>query len=731
MNKRIASLFLCLVMVFSLLTVAVPAMAAPSDPLCTFTVEADKTSANPGDEITFTLYLQQKSTIVGYGLFFDVQSGLNYVENSGIAPSDLNTTMGFLAEWEPGNNLQLMNSHPEGNDFSGTEKIKQFSIKCTVADDAVIGSTLTVALKDVEVGGGSTLSYAMLTNEQISVIPATITVTAAPKPATGISLNKTSTKIYTGSTEKLVATVEPADSTDTKTWESNKPSVASVDSDGNVNAVAPGTAIITVKAGSVSASCTVTVEDAPCAHTNIKHHAAKESTCTVRGNDAYDECEDCHKIFTSDGEIPFLGLKEHQGGTADCQHKAECSVCHNPYGNLGDHNYTSKTKNAETLKTAGTCNDEAVYYYSCSVCGRVEHSDSHTFKGDKNPSNHTGGTLTLVSTPATCTASGIKAHYECACGEWFWDSTANLLISDHSDVIEPATGHDYSADWKSDSSKHWHECSKCEDHKDEASHIPGAAATETQNQVCTECGHIITPALGHTLTLVATPATCTASGIKAHYECACGEWFWDSTANLLISDHADVIEPATGHDYSADWKSDSSKHWHECSKCEDHKDEASHIPGAAATETQNQVCTECGHIITPALGHDLVLVPAVSATHTENGTIEHYKCRVCEKMFADATGTVELSSADIVTLATGHEYEWKIDKEASATESGLKHEECKICGDKKPAVEIPATGTSKSPKTGENIMLLIALFFVSAGAAAGTVVYSRKRKSEK
>ena len=46
MNKRITSLALAFVMVLSLLANAVPVLAAPTDPLVTFTVEADKTSAN-------------------------------------------------------------------------------------------------------------------------------------------------------------------------------------------------------------------------------------------------------------------------------------------------------------------------------------------------------------------------------------------------------------------------------------------------------------------------------------------------------------------------------------------------------------------------------------------------------------------------------------------------------------------------------------------------------------
>ena len=45
-----------------------------------------------------------------------------------------------------------------------------------------------------------------------------------------------------------------------------------------------------------------------------------------------------------------------------------------------------------------------------------------------------------------------------------------------------------------------------------------------------------------------------------------------------------------------------------------------------------------------------------------------------------------------------HEFKWVIDKDATATESGSKHEECKICGYKKAAVDIPATGLPTAPE---------------------------------
>lgn len=90
-----------------------------------------------------------------------------------------------------------------------------------------------------------------------------------------------------------------------------------------------------------------------------------------------------------------------------------------------------------------------------------------------------------------------------------------------------------------------------------------------------------------------------------------------------------------------------------------------------------------------------------------------------------------------------HSFKWVIDKEATATTRGSKHEECTVCGYKKAAVEIPATGSAAkpsdqpdksgntaSPKTGDssNLVLWSALLFTSGGAVIGTTVVSRKKK---
>ena len=65
---------------------------------------------------------------------------------------------------------------------------------------------------------------------------------------TGVSLDKTSLSLTEGASEKLLATVSPANATNKSvTWSSSDDSVATVDANGKVTAVKAGTATITVR----------------------------------------------------------------------------------------------------------------------------------------------------------------------------------------------------------------------------------------------------------------------------------------------------------------------------------------------------------------------------------------------------------------------------------------------------------------------------------------------------
>jgi uncharacterized protein YjdB len=81
---------------------------------------------------------------------------------------------------------------------------------------------------------------------------------------TGVSLNKSTLELAQGASEKLVATVAPANAANKNvTWSSSNSQVASVSSAGVVTAVTTGTAVITVTTvdGEFTATCNVTVSE--------------------------------------------------------------------------------------------------------------------------------------------------------------------------------------------------------------------------------------------------------------------------------------------------------------------------------------------------------------------------------------------------------------------------------------------------------------------------------------
>ncbi len=93
-------------------------------------------------------------------------------------------------------------------------------------------------------------------------LSASCTITVKQK-ATGISLDVTNLELYVDQSYDLEVTVTPASSNDyTLTWESSNTSVATVDEDGKITAVAAGEATITVKTSNgQSADCYVTVKE--------------------------------------------------------------------------------------------------------------------------------------------------------------------------------------------------------------------------------------------------------------------------------------------------------------------------------------------------------------------------------------------------------------------------------------------------------------------------------------
>ena len=254
MSKRIKSLLLCFVMVFTMLANAMPVLAVQNSML---TISTDKTNVKPNEEITYTLKMGPVTNMCNLSAFLKLSDGLTLT--SGTVPEDLQQTMG--TDDPPTFNLKTLklDTFDAGRlnaGYTSTTDTLLLTFTCTVNADATGDQTVTLQIDTWYEQDDD------LTDIQYTITPAIVTVTAAPTPATGISLNKDELTLTAGATETLTATVTPSDTTDTVAWSSNKPEVATVDSTGKVTAVAPGEATITAKAGEQSASCAVTVNEA-------------------------------------------------------------------------------------------------------------------------------------------------------------------------------------------------------------------------------------------------------------------------------------------------------------------------------------------------------------------------------------------------------------------------------------------------------------------------------------
>ncbi len=82
-------------------------------------------------------------------------------------------------------------------------------------------------------------------------------------PLTGISLDKTELTMFNGETKKLTVKYNPSNTTDNKTvtLSSSDKTVVTVENDGTVKAIGKGTATVTAKVGSFTATCKVTVSN--------------------------------------------------------------------------------------------------------------------------------------------------------------------------------------------------------------------------------------------------------------------------------------------------------------------------------------------------------------------------------------------------------------------------------------------------------------------------------------
>ena len=319
-------------------------------------------------------------------------------------------------------------------------------------------------------------------------------------------------------------------------------------------------------------------------------------------------------------------------------------------------------------------------YVTCSRCDYTTYQEIPA----------TGHSYTAVVTAPTCTEQGYTT-YTCHCGDTFVDN-----------YIEP-TGHTYDLGtvlWEPDCTQNGFIEFTChcgysygeviEKLGHNEVHHEGKAPTCEENGweayvTCTRCNYSTyqeISATGHDYKSVVTVPTCEAKGYTT-YTCHCGD--------IYVSNYVEAL----GHSYSA---------WVETL-----------APTCTAVGEQRRDCSICDHYETKtvlALGHtagSVVVENNIAPTCTTSGSYQNViYCAVCNAELDRDTVVVDLlghSYGAVVTAptcteqgyttytcnrcqfayednfvdATGHVWSWVIDKEATYTETGLKHQECSVC----------------------------------------------------
>ena len=356
----------------------------------------------------------------------------------------------------------------------------------------------------------------------------------------------------------------------------------------------------------------------------------------------------------------------------------------------------------------------------------------------KNKNEEHTHNLTLVAAKAaTCTTAGNSAYYTCdGCDKWFADATGSVEITDKTSVKIPAPGHTAGTEWKSDDTNHWHECT-----------VAGCGVIIESTKSAHTAGEWI----------VDTPATATTAGTK-HKECTVCHRVLETqpipstgTELKIIAEDNQIYNKASGSDVTITCNGDFAKFT------------GIKVDGSVV-DSSNYTAVSGSTVLTLKASYLGTLTDGshtITFVYTDGEANANLTVRTAGSGHIHDYGTEWKSNADNhwhecncgdKKDEAAHSFKWVVDKEATATKKGSKHEECKICGYKRSAVEIPATGTStaptdttkpndttkpgntngseKSPQTGDNsnIFLWFALLFVSAAGVTGITAYNKKKK---
>lgn len=365
----------------------------------------------------------------------------------------------------------------------------------------------------------------------------------------------------------------------------------------------------------------------------------------------------------------------------EANHWYQCTVCGAKTG-IAAHSYTDKKFDGNG-------------HWAVCACGAETHHDKHSLTAKHNESQHWQECVCGYKTGETAHELTSKydtaGHWqECECG-YATDKTDHSMegkssADGHWDACACGYKTDVTAHaWtdKFDTQNHWQECSGCGYQKDVTAHSLTKNVNETQHQVkCESCGYK-TEWENHT----GGTATCTAKAVCS----VCGESYGELAAHVADSTYK----------YNADG------HWTACATCGTPMSNQEAHAGGTADCQHKAVCDVCGQPYgeLDASNHTggirwaqtaethqafYLCCGAAAGAEANHSWNDESVCTECGYGCAHTGGTATctaLAVCDICGHTYGdllpHDYRWVIDQEATTEATGLKHEECTACGDKR------------------------------------------------
>ena len=277
-----------------------------------------------------------------------------------------------------------------------------------------------------------------------------------------------------------------------------------------------------------------------------------------------------------------------------------------------------------------------IEYWDCAVCGQTiyyNESDQTYYTTDPFITPYHGGLTIHYETAPTCTTPGNIAYYSCyVCGKYYearGSYETGYSFDENAPEISP-----------------------------EDTVIPAS--------------HTLEPHPGYA-------PTCTAAGVSDYWKCtACGKSYLDEAATQEITPENvnDVMyPPALGHEMTfvsaktATCQETGNSAYYKCERCEKFfEDEAG---TTEITDKESVVLGKSAHTLSPVAG--------TASTCQTAGTIDHYECDVCHKLFRDAEGETEIT--DIAAPLADHDYgTWIAEVAATCSATGTKgHYTCAVC----------------------------------------------------